>query len=47
MKRSAAAKAGLIGMTRVLAVEHGPENSCVNAPLPGGLMTPMAVEDPC
>ena len=41
----AAAKAGLIGMTQVLAAEHGPENIRVNALLPGGTMTPMAGED--
>ena len=41
----AAAKAGLIGMTQVLAVEHGPENIRVNALLPGGTMTPMAGDD--
>lgn len=41
----AAAKAGLIGMTQVLAAEHGPENIRVNSLLPGGTMTPMAGED--
>ncbi|MEJ6392077.1 SDR family oxidoreductase [Gymnodinialimonas sp. 2305UL16-5] len=41
----AAAKAGLIGMTQVLAAEHGAENIRVNALLPGGTMTPMAGED--
>ncbi len=41
----AAAKAGLIGMTQVLAAEHGPENIRVNALLPGGTMTPMAGDD--
>ncbi|MDX8347854.1 SDR family oxidoreductase [Cognatiyoonia sp. IB215446] len=41
----AAAKAGLIGMTQVLAAEHGPENIRVNALLPGGTLTPMAGED--
>ncbi|MEL6515772.1 MAG: SDR family oxidoreductase [Pseudomonadota bacterium] len=41
----AAAKAGLIGMTQVLAAEHGSENIRVNALLPGGTMTPMAGED--
>lgn len=41
----AAAKAGLIGMTQVLAAGHGPENIRVNALLPGGTMTPMAGDD--
>jgi len=41
----AASKAGLIGMTQVLAVENGPENIRVNALLPGGTMTPMAGDD--
>lgn len=41
----AAAKAGLIGITQVLAAEHGPENIRVNALLPGGTMTPMAGDD--
>ncbi|MHA3913783.1 SDR family oxidoreductase [Halovulum sp. GXIMD14793] len=41
----AAAKAGLIGLTQVLAVEHGAENIRVNALLPGGTMTPMAGTD--
>ncbi len=41
----AAAKAGLIGMTQVLAAEHGSEGIRVNALLPGGTMTPMAGED--
>ena len=41
----AAAKAGLIGMTQVLAVEHGTENIRVNALLPGGTKTPMAGND--
>ncbi|WP_323022828.1 SDR family oxidoreductase [Pararhodobacter sp.] len=45
MAAYAAAKAGLIGMTQVLAAEHGPENIRVNALLPGGTMTPMAGED--
>ncbi|WP_353473034.1 SDR family oxidoreductase [Salipiger sp. H15] len=42
----AAAKAGLIGFTQVLAAEHGPENIRVNALLPGGTMTEMAGSDP-
>lgn len=41
----AAAKAGLIGMTQVMAAEHGSEKIRVNALLPGGTMTPMAGED--
>lgn len=46
MAAYAAAKAGLIGMTQVLAAEHGPEDIRVNALLPGGTMTPMAGDDP-
>ncbi|MEM9043966.1 MAG: SDR family oxidoreductase [Pseudomonadota bacterium] len=46
MAAYAASKAGLIGMTQVLAAEHGSENIRVNALLPGGTMTPMAGEDP-
>ncbi|MEM8792902.1 MAG: SDR family oxidoreductase [Pseudomonadota bacterium] len=42
----AAAKAGLIGLTQVLAAEHGPEKIRVNALLPGGTKTPMAGDDP-
>lgn len=45
MAAYAAAKAGLVGMTQVLAAEHGPENIRVNALLPGGTMTPMAGDD--
>lgn len=45
MAAYAAAKAGLIGMTQVLAAEHGAEKIRVNALLPGGTMTPMAGED--
>lgn len=41
----AAAKAGLIGLTQVLAAEHGPEKIRVNALLPGGTMTAMAGDD--
>lgn len=41
----AAAKAGLIGLTQVLAAEHGSENIRVNALLPGGTMTAMAGDD--
>ncbi len=42
----AASKAGLVGMTQVLAAEHGTENIRVNALLPGGTKTPMAGDDP-
>lgn len=45
MAAYAASKAGLIGMTQVLAAEHGPENIRVNALLPGGTLTPMAGDD--
>lgn len=37
----AAAKAGLIGLTRVLATEYGTQGIRVNALLPGGTDTPM------
>ncbi len=46
MAAYAAAKAGLIGLTQVLAVEHGADNIRVNALLPGGTKTPMAGDDP-
>ena len=46
MAAYAASKAGLIGMTQVLAVEHGPENIRINALLPGGTKTGMAGDDP-
>ncbi len=42
----AASKAGLIGLTQVLAAEHGSDNIRVNALLPGGTKTPMAGDDP-
>lgn len=42
----AAAKSGLIGLTQVLAAEHGPAGIRVNALLPGGTMTEMAGDDP-
>lgn len=42
MAAYAAAKAGLIGLTQVLAAEHGPEGIRVNALLPGGTRTEMA-----
>lgn len=41
----AAAKAGLVGLTQVLAAEHGPEGIRANALLPGGTKTPMAGDD--
>lgn len=37
----AASKAGLIGLTQVLAAEYGPQNIRVNAILPGAVDTPM------
>ena len=42
----AAAKSGLIGLTQVLAAEHGPEGIRVNTLLPGGTDTPMVGDDP-
>ena len=42
MAAYAASKAGLIGMTQCLAVEHGPNGIRVNALLPGGTRTAMA-----
>lgn len=41
MTAYAASKAGLIGLTKVLAVAYGPQNIRVNALLPGGTDTPM------
>lgn len=41
MAAYAASKAGLIGLTQVLAAEHGPQGIRVNAILPGGTDTPM------
>lgn len=46
MAAYAASKAGLIGMTQVLAVEHGTDNIRVNTLLPGGTKTEMAGDDP-
>ncbi len=40
MAAYAASKAGLVGLTQVLAAEYGPENIRVNALLPGGTDTP-------
>lgn len=42
----AASKAGLVGLTRALAAEHGSEGIRANALLPGGTKTAMAGEDP-
>lgn len=41
MAAYAASKAGLIGLTQVLAAEHGAQGIRVNAILPGGTDTPM------
>lgn len=42
MAAYAAAKAGLLGLTQVLAAEYGPRKIRVNALLPGGTDTPAA-----
>lgn len=42
MAAYAASKAGLIGLTQVLAAEYGPQGLRVNAILPGGTDTDMA-----
>jgi NAD(P)-dependent dehydrogenase (short-subunit alcohol dehydrogenase family) len=42
MASYAASKAGLIGLTQVLAAEYGPKGIRVNALLPGGTDTPAA-----
>lgn len=44
MAAYAASKAGLIGLTQVLACEYGPDNIRVNALLPGGTDTAAARE---
>lgn len=46
MSAYAASKAGLVGLTRALAAEHGSENIRVNAILPGGTDTDMAPQEP-
>lgn len=43
MAAYAASKAGLIGLTQVLAVEYGAQGIRVNAVLPGGTETPMSI----
>lgn len=42
----AAAKAGLVGLMRSLAVEHAGDGLRINAILPGGTLTAMAGDDP-
>lgn len=46
MAAYAASKAGLVGLTRSLAVDHGPQQIRVNALLPGGTKTAMIGDDP-
>ncbi|MDV3351990.1 SDR family oxidoreductase [Leptothoe sp. LEGE 181152] len=41
MAAYAASKAGLIGLTKVLAIEYGKQQIRINALLPGGTDTPM------
>lgn len=41
MSAYASAKAGLVGLTKTLAAEYGPQGLRVNALLPGGTDTPM------
>lgn len=41
----AASKAGMVGLTKSLAAEHGPDGVRVNAILPGGTQTEMAPDD--
>ncbi len=46
MAAYAASKAGMIGLTKVLATEYGPNGIRINALLPGGTDTPMGPSDP-
>ena len=46
MSAYGAAKAGVIGLAKGLAAEHGAEGIRVNALLPGGTLTEMAGDDP-
>ena len=46
MAAYAASKAGLVGLTKALASEHGSDGVRVNALLPGGTKTEMAGDDP-
>lgn len=46
MSAYAASKAGLIGLVKSLACEHGADGIRVNALLPGGTKTSMAGDDP-
>ena len=46
MAAYAASKAGLIGLSKALASDHGSDGVRVNALLPGGTKTDMAPQDP-